>query len=60
MRFLIATLPILAFAMAILMTGILMIRMPKESLRSAFTEGLFWDIGLLLGISIEMLILENL
>ena len=47
----------LVFAMTILMVGIVLTRMPKESLRSAFTEGIFWDFGLLFGICIEILLL---
>ena len=51
---------LLAFEMAILMGGIVVTRMPKDSLRSAFTEGILWNMGLFLCICVEILLFENL
>lgn len=51
---------VLVLAMTILMGGIVMTRMPKEDLRSAFAEGVFWNMGLFLCICFEILLLENL
>ena len=60
MHYLTSLLPMPAFGMAILMGGILMTRAPKENLRSAFIESLFWGMGLFLCFSTEILIFENL
>ena len=59
MQNLTSILPILTMGMAILMAGILLTRTQHDSFRSAISEGLFWNAGLFLCFSIEVLIFEK-
>ena len=60
MQHLTSILLILSVAMTILMAGVLMTRAQKENIRVALTEGIFWDMGLFICFSIEILVFESL
>lgn len=59
MNFYLSILMVLATGMIILMTGILTIKTPGQSLRSALSEGLAWGTGLFLSYGAGTLLFVN-